>query len=105
MSSQVVEMEYAPVMTASKGFQTAAQTLKTIGKALEIAINLLRSGPAAFFSMGTSTVLAQYLEGIKKAVEKLGKLCTEFSNDLKRAVDDHKKGDYKAGSYFGEGVA
>lgn len=102
MASQVVEMEYAPILAVSKGFQTTAQTLKTIGKALEIAIQILRA--QAFASMGTSLAMAQYLEVIKQKVEKLGKLCTEFSNDLKRAVTDHKRGDYKGGTYFGEGV-
>lgn len=103
MAETTVEMTYAPIQAVSKGFQTMAQTLKTIGKALEIAIQILRA--SAFASMGTSLAMANYLDVIKQKVEKLGKLCTEFSNDLKRAVDDHKKGDYRAGSYFGEGVA
>lgn len=102
MASQVVEMEYAPIQAVSKGFQVAAQTLKTIGKALEIAIQILRA--SAFASMGTSLAMANYLDVIKQKVEKLSKLCTEFSNDLKRAVSDHKKGDYQAGTYFGEGI-
>lgn len=103
MATSTVEMTYAPIQQASKAFEVSAQTLKTIGKALEIAIQILRA--TAFASMGTSLALANYLDVIKDKVQKLGKLCQEFSGDLKRAVSDHKKGDYKAGTYFGEGVA
>jgi hypothetical protein len=99
----VVAMTYQPVLDVSKGFKQAAQVLRTVAKALDVAINILRA--MAFASMGTSLALANYLEVIKNKCEKLAKLCEEFSNDLARAVTDHKNGDYKAGSYFGEGVS
>jgi hypothetical protein len=96
-------MDYAVVGDVSKGFQGAQQMLTMIGKALEIAIQILRA--SALLSMGTSLILARYLENIKKKVEKLAKLCGEFSNDLARAIDDHKRGDYAGKRYFGEGIA
>jgi len=100
---QVVQMDYQVVLAVSAGFQTSAQTLRMVAKALEAAIQILRA--MAFASLGTSLALANYLENIKNKIENLAKICEEFAGDLKRAVDDHKRGDIKGGTYFGEGVA
>ena len=102
MATQVVQMDYEVVTAVSKGFGLQAQTLRTVAKALEIAINILRA--MAFASLGTSLALANYLDTIKQKVEALAKVCEEFSGDLAQAVNDHKKGDVKGKSYFGEGV-
>jgi hypothetical protein len=99
----VVAMQYQPVLEVSRGFQQAAQILRTIAKVLQALVQILRA--MAFASMGTSLALANYLDVIRQKCEKLAKVCEEFSQDLARAVDDHKKGQYKAGSYFGEGVS
>jgi hypothetical protein len=103
MAGQVVQMDYAVVGGVSKGFGTASQTLTMVGKALEVAIGILRA--TAFFSLGTSAALAQYLDNIKQKVNALAKLCIEFSGDLARAIEDHKKGDVQGKRYFGEGVS
>lgn len=102
MATQVIEMDYGVITTVSKGFKATADALKALGKILAAAIQVLRA--AAFFSMGTSLALANYLEVIKKKVQNLAKLCTEFSQDLARAVTDHKKGDIKGKRYFGKGI-
>ena len=99
----VVAMTYQPVLEVSRGFAQAAQVLRTVSKVLAALVQILRA--MAFASMGTSLALANYLENIQKKCENLAKICDEFSGDLKRGVDDHKRGDYKAGSYFGEGVS
>jgi len=103
MARQVVQMDYAVVGDVSKGFSAAQQMLTMIGKALGIAIQILRA--AALLSMGTSLALARYLENIQKKVNNLAKLCGEFSTDLARAITDHRKGDYAGKRYFGEGIA
>lgn len=98
-----VAMTYAPVEAASKGFQQQAQMFRVISKATAALVQILRA--TAFASAGTGLALASYLESrVQKNCEKTAKLCEEFSEDLKRAVEDHKSGDYKAGSYFGEGI-
>jgi uncharacterized protein YukE len=102
MAGDIVQMDYSVMTDVSKGFATAANTLTMIGKVLTALITILRV--AAFFSAGTSAALANYLEVIKNKVNKLAKLCTEFSQDLARAVTDHKNGDIKGKKYFGEGV-
>jgi len=76
-------MDYAVIGDVSKGFSTAADVLTTIGKVLEVAIGILRA--TAFFSLGTSAALAQYLDTIKQKVQNLAKICTEFSGDLSNA--------------------
>ena len=103
MAGQVVQMDYAVVGDVSKGFGTSSQTLTVVGKVLEVAVGILRA--TAFFSLGTSAALAQYLDNIKQKVNNLAKLCNEFSNDLARAIDDHKRGDIQGKRYFGEGVS
>ena len=102
MAGQVVQMDYAVVGDVSKGFATSQQMLTMVGKALEIAVQVLRA--MAFASLGTSLALANYLENIKNKVNSLAKLCGEFSNDLARATDDHRRGDYAGKSYFGKGI-
>jgi len=98
----VVAMQYQPILEVSRGFQQAAQVLRTIAKVLQALVQILRA--MAFASMGTSLALANYLDVIRQKLEKLAKVCEEFSQDLARAVQDHKLGTFKAGSYFGEGI-
>jgi hypothetical protein len=95
-------MDYAVVGDVSKGFGVSGQTLTVVGKVLEVAIGILRA--TAFFSLGTTAALAQYLDTIKQKVNALAKLCNEFSGDLSRAIDDHKKGDVQGKRYFGQGI-
>jgi hypothetical protein len=95
-------MDYNVISEVSKGFGTAADVLTTVGKVLEVLIGILRA--TAFFSAGTSLALANYLDVIKGKVNNLAKICNEFSGDLARAIDDHKKGDVKGKRYFGQGI-
>jgi len=99
----VVAMQYQPILEVSRGFTQAAQVLRTIAKVLQALVQILRA--MAFASMGTSLALANYLDVIRQKLEKLAKVCEEFSQDLAKAVTDHKNGTFKAGSYFGEGVS
>jgi len=98
MAGQVVQMDYAVVGDVSKGFGTARDVLNTVGKVLEVLVGILRA--TAFFSMGTSAALAQYLDNIKQKVQNLAQLCQKFSDNLARAIDDHKKGDVQGKTYF-----
>ena len=98
MAGQVVQMDYTVISDVSKGFSTAHDVLTTVGKVLEVLVGILRA--TAFFSFGTSAALAQYLDTIKQKVEKLGQLCQKFSDNLARAIGDHKKGDVQGKRYF-----
>jgi len=102
MASAVVEMDYGVVEGIAKGFDTAHEMLQAISQALEVAIESLRA--ASFVSFGTTAALAQTLEFFKKIADNLMKLCVEFAGDLRRAVGDHERGDYKAGAYFKKGI-
>jgi len=103
MATNVVQMDYKVVGEVSKGFATSRDTLTSVGKVLEILIGVLRA--AALLSLGTSAALAQYLDTIKTKVQNLAKICNEFSDDLARAIEDHKKGDVTGKRYFGEGIS
>ncbi len=98
MAGQVVQMDYTVISDVSKGFGTARDVLNTVGKVLEVLVGILRA--TAFFSMGTSAALAQYLDNIKQKVQKLAALCQKFSENLARAIGDHKKGDVTGKRYF-----
>lgn len=102
MATDVVEMDYDVIQAVSRGFHQISDALKKIGKALQIAVQILRA--TAFLSAGINEAMARWLEGIQKAVENLAKVCMEFSGDLARAITDHKKGDVKGRRYFGEGI-
>lgn len=101
-TSTTVKMDYGVMQSAIDVFKTVSDMLKTVIKVLTTLIGILRA--SAFFSAGTSLALANYLENIKNAIEKLVKIVDEFATDLSRAIDDHKKGDVVGKSYFGEGV-
>jgi len=102
MAGQVVQMDYQVIGDVSKGFGTARDMLTTIGKVLEALVQVLRA--SAFFGAVMNLALANYLDVIKQKVQKLAKLCDEFSKDLAAAINDHKKGDVQGKRYFGEGV-
>jgi hypothetical protein len=102
MASQVVQMDYPVITSVSQNFGQASEALVAIGQVLQVTITMLRT--AAFFGMELAGALAQYLEVIKAKVDKLAGLTKEFSGDLARAVNDHRTGQYQAGSYFGEGI-
>lgn len=100
MADTVVQMDYSQIKQVSDAFNTEAETLRTVGQALNMAVQALRA--MAFASMGTSLALANYLEGIEKAVENLAKVCEDnFAKPLVVAIQDHQNGDVKGKSYFG----
>ena len=104
MAGQVVQMDYTVVGYVSKGFGTARDMLTTIGKVLEVLVGILRA--TAFFSMGTSAALAQYLDNIKQKVNSLADICqNRFAQPLSAAIGDHRKGDVQGKRYFGEGIS
>ena len=102
MGTQVVQMDYAVVTDVSKGFSAASEMLKVVSKVLGVLVQVLRA--SAMAGAVWNFALAQYYDTIKEKCENLAKVCEEFAGDLARAVGDHKRGDIKGKSYFGEGV-
>ena len=102
MAGQVVQMDYAVIGDVSKGFNVASQALKVVSTVLKALVESLRM--ASFASFGTSMALARYYDVIRQKVDKLSKMCDEFSGDLAGAINDHKRGDVQGKRYFGEGV-
>jgi hypothetical protein len=98
MAGQVVQMDYQVITNVSKGFDTQHQVLDATGKVLNVAIQALRA--AAFWSLGTSLALANYLQVILDKVKKLSTVCVWFSKNLAQAVTDHQNGDVEGKHYF-----
>jgi len=101
MAGQVVQMDYPVVQSTEKGFRQQSDIVLGIGKAAVAIFATLEAG--SFWC----PPMAQYYRRVREAVDKkskeLSKTLLEFANDLKLAVDDHKKGDYSGKSYFGKG--
>ena len=97
----VVAMTYQPIQEVSRGFAGAARTLRLVAKACKAIADFLK---ASFFGAILFAEVVRRMELIASKANKLAGICDEFSNDLNRAVLEHQNGDYKAGSYFGEGV-
>lgn len=94
----VVQMDYDQITMSANGYKAAADALRGVAKALEAAIQILRA--SAFLSFGTTAALAQYLEGIKNALEKVAQVCEKLSKGLMQAMTDHKNGDVTTKGYF-----
>jgi uncharacterized protein YukE len=93
-----VSMDYDAVQGMSDGFSTAADTLRAVGQALEVAIAILKA--TAFLGLVGNMALASYLEGIKPNVDRLGNTCEELSMDLIGAIVSLRDGDYSGSQRF-----
>jgi uncharacterized protein YukE len=102
MPSQVVQMDYPIMSNVSQRFMQAHDTLVQIGNVLQTVMNGLRA--VSFTGAALVQALLRYLEVIKQRVDRMAAMCREFSEDIARAVNDHRNGQYRAGSYFGEGL-
>jgi hypothetical protein len=101
MASQIVQMDYKAITVIAQQFETAGESLEKVRQDLELTMNLLQT--AAFCGSVLAAALVQYLSVIKTKVDLPAKVMYEFSKDMARAVVDHEKGQYRAGTYFGEG--
>jgi propanediol dehydratase large subunit len=93
-----VSMDYDAVQGMSDGFSTAADTLRAVSQALEVAIAILKA--TAFLGLVGNMALASYLEGIKPNVDRLGNTCEELSMDLIGAIVSLRDGDYSGSQRF-----
>lgn len=93
-----VSMDYDAVQRMADGFRNASDTLEAVGKALEIAIGILKA--TAFFGLVGNLALAHYLEGIKPNVDRLAATCEELSMDLVGAIISLRDGDYSGSQRF-----
>jgi hypothetical protein len=93
-----VSMDYGEVQKLADGFRTAGDTLEAVGKALEVAIGILKA--TAFFGLVGNLALAHYLEGIKPNVVRLAATCEEMSGDLVGAIVSLRDGDYSGSQRF-----
>ncbi len=93
-----VSMDYGEVQKLADGFRTAGDTLEAVGKALEVAIGILKA--TAFFGLVGNLALAHYLEGIKPNVDRLAATCEEMSMDLVGAIISLRDSDTSGSQRF-----
>lgn len=93
-----VRMDYEAVEKLSQGFGTAADVLKAVSTALEVAINILRA--TAFVGLIGGFAVQMYLERIQPEVEKLADICDELSLDLLGAITSIRDGDTEGSQRF-----
>lgn len=93
-----VSMDYEQIEGVAKGFDAIAAAMKAMEKVLEIVIQTLRA--AAMFSFGMTEIWARFWENVKKEVINVGKQAEENASELRRAVTDHRNGDYLGKTYF-----
>ncbi len=99
--ASTVAMTYPTVTAVARGFDAQAAMLKVIMLAITAAVRAMQA--ACFMAPMVVEKLEQYLENIQKANDKLVKDCEFYSKNLDKAVNDHKTGQYDAGSYFTQG--
>lgn len=91
-------MDYKVVTDMANGFGVAGDTLDAIDKVLTAAIAALHA--AAFFSLGGTELMAQYLEGIEPHIKKLSAMSKELKSDLTGAVNYIQNGDTTGSQKF-----
>jgi hypothetical protein len=96
-----VSMDFDAVARMADGFQTAADTLHGVDRALETAIGVLKA--SAFLGMVGNLALANYLEGIQPNVARLAATCEEMNQDLTGAIAALRDGDYSGSQRFTDG--
>ena len=102
MAKEIVQMDYAVMGKASQTFETSASILDNVSRALTVLYGECIG--KAFVNPVIAVALMSRITMLKQRTDKLSKVCTEFSVDMKRAVQEHKTGDYKAGTYFTQGI-
>lgn len=93
-------MTYAPIEAVAKSFLQQAVCFRAVCKIMGVMVYDLRMG--AFSSASTDPALANCIAEIEEKCKKVVKLCDDYSGALVGAMSDHKSGDYKAGTYFGD---
>jgi hypothetical protein len=98
MASNDVFMDTNAIPDIARRLDTSAQVLKTIDKALEASINILRT--TAFVGLVSSSAFERYLLAIQPQIRELIDHCEEMSHDLKAAYQQFLDGDASSGRYL-----
>ena len=102
MAGQVVQMDYEVITAVSKGF--AAAKLVVIAVSVVVIAQLEVYKAAAFMAPALVAKFTLWQQNIRDKTKKLADMLQEFSDDLAKAVDDHKRGDVAGKQYFMKGI-
>jgi len=98
MTEQGVYMDTDAVTGMAQRFHQISDVMKTVSKALEIAITTLRI--TAFVGLVGGAAVERYLSRIKPQVDKLAEKCAELNFDLMGAVVAYRDGDTSGSKRF-----
>jgi hypothetical protein len=93
-----VYMDTDRVLEMASGFRAMANTLETVDKALEVAMQVLET--TAFIGLVGGAVWARFIGLIRPQVKSLAEFCSEIDRDLKFAVEAFIRGDEQGASRF-----
>ncbi|MBM3122371.1 MAG: hypothetical protein FJZ97_09335 [Chloroflexi bacterium] len=101
MAGQLVQMDYPVVKSTARGFRKQAQQITVIGKIAVTAFGVLEK--SYFWFPPLKAYYGRCKTAVKNKSKQLNDTLIEFADDLDKAVDDHKNGDFEGKSYFGKG--
>jgi len=95
-------MDYEAVLRVAKGFGQVSQTLDTVAKVLQTAINILNA--TAFIGLVGGAAIKLYLERILPEVKKGAKMCSDLMSKLQNSAKEWKEAEEQTKQKFGEGL-
>jgi hypothetical protein len=94
-----VAMKYATVELAARQFASTGLAMRAMAVTARALAQVLR---VSFWGTVFGAEIIRRLDLIHDKANALGQLCEQFSRNLRRAIADHKNGDYQEGAYFAD---
>jgi excreted virulence factor EspC (type VII ESX diderm)/uncharacterized protein DUF6507 len=93
-----VFMNIPQVQGIAKTLSQITETLRSVSKALEMLINVLKS--TAFIGMVGGLAEAHFLEIMKRQIDQMADKTEELSKDVSAAVEAYERGDQQGSTKF-----
>jgi hypothetical protein len=102
MADTVVQMNYDRVEGVAKGFDVAEQIVSAVAQLVIQTLEMMKSAPLV--GQLIAPRLTQWQQDIREKSRALMKKLNEMAQDLRDAIEDHKRGDVAGKKYFMKGV-
>lgn len=93
-----VYMDTEAVQGIADGFETAADVLQAVSRALQVAMDTLKA--TAFIGLVGGMAVERYLSVIKPQIDNMAEYCEEIHRDLESAIQHFENGDEEGASRF-----
>ncbi len=98
MTEKGVYMEVDAVIGMANKFSQLSDVLKTVSRALEVAMSTLKM--TAFVGLVGGAAVERYISLLKPQVDKMANKCSELNLDLMGAVVSYRDGDTSGSKRF-----